>query len=340
MLLIERDEIGAAASGRNSGVIQHPFDRDLAALYHDTLRIYRDLEERDVDFRLPPDPAGLLLLSADEDQVRLAASAIGTQAAELDPELITPAQLKSTERGLADDLWACRLATGHPVAPAAATSAFAARARRAGTQIVVGAADAVVVFDGSRAVGLSYRADEEVRCRAVLVAAGPWTPGVVPAWRDAPPITSLWGVVVSVQLPGPPRHVLEELGIDRPGSPPDELFSLVPSGGSTSVGSTFLAARPNADERAGRVLERAVRFVPALRAADVRSVRVCARPRSFDGRPFIGPVPEYENLYVCAGHGPWGISTGPASARLVAEQILGRSDARTSFSPARVAAMP
>jgi glycine/D-amino acid oxidase-like deaminating enzyme len=54
--------------------------------------------------------------------------------------------------------------------------------------------------------------------------------------------------------------------------------------------------------------------------------RVCARPQSFDGRPLIGPVPGREGLFVCAGHGPWGISTGPASAALVARLILDGDD--------------
>jgi glycine/D-amino acid oxidase-like deaminating enzyme len=51
-------------------------------------------------------------------------------------------------------------------------------------------------------------------------------------------------------------------------------------------------------------------------------VRACARPQSFDGRPLLGPVPGIERLYVAAGHGPWGISTAPASARLVADAML------------------
>jgi len=31
-----------------------------------------------------------------------------------------------------------------------------------------------------------------------------------------------------------------------------------------------------------------------------------------------------ERTYVASGHGAWGITLGPASARLVADQILGR----------------
>jgi glycine/D-amino acid oxidase-like deaminating enzyme len=38
-------------------------------------------------------------------------------------------------------------------------------------------------------------------------------------------------------------------------------------------------------------------------------------------------VPGRRDLYVCAGNGSWGISTGPASARLVVDEMLGRSSA-------------
>ena len=38
-----------------------------------------------------------------------------------------------------------------------------------------------------------------------------------------------------------------------------------------------------------------------------------------------GACPDAPGLFVCAGHGAWGISTGPASARLIADEILGRS---------------
>ena len=55
--------------------------------------------------------------------------------------------------------------------------------------------------------------------------------------------------------------------------------------------------------------------------------RACPRPQSHDGRPVLGPVPGVEGLFVAAGHGPWGISAGPGSARLVADAMLGRDAA-------------
>ena len=50
----------------------------------------------------------------------------------------------------------------------------------------------------------------------------------------------------------------------------------------------------------------------------------------------IGAVPDIDGLFVCAGHGPWGISTGPGSSRLVADQMLGLAAERAEFTPARV----
>ncbi len=96
------------------------------------------------------------------------------------------------------------------------------------------------------------------------------------------------------------------------------------AGGVSAVGSTFLDEEPDPAAWVVPLMTRASSFVPRLAEAPIRGVRACARPLSIDGRPLIGPVAGIEGLYVCAGHGPWGISTGPASARLVVDQMLGR----------------
>ena len=67
---------------------------------------------------------------------------------------------------------------------------------------------------------------------------------------------------------------------------------------------------------------------------------VCARPLSLDGRPLVGRVPGTEGLWVAAGHGPWGISTGPASGRLLADLLDGRVAAPPALDPRRFAPPP
>jgi len=162
-------------------------------------------------------------------------------------------------------------------------------------------------------------------CGAVLVAAGPWTPEVVDpsgGWR---PIAHVWGAVAEVRLPRPPRRVVEEAGVSRlalGGDATPSLFSLVTASGVSSVGSTFTAAPPDAESLAPELLRRGAAFVPALAGAQVVGTRACARPQSLDGRPLIGPVAGVGGLHVLAGHGPWGISLGPATARLAAAAIL------------------
>ena len=116
-------------------------------------------------------------------------------------------------------------------------------------------------------------------------------------------------------------------------------FSLVPLLGVATVGSTFLAREPDPEAWVERILTDATAFVPGLADAPIRGSRACARPQSRDGRPLIGRAPGHRGLFICAGHGPWGISTGPASARLVVDEILGREPGiPVELDPARFGA--
>jgi glycine/D-amino acid oxidase-like deaminating enzyme len=138
--LFERASIASAASGRNSGVIQHPFDPHLAALHRESLTLYRTLALEESGFELAEQPVGLLVVSPDADAVAGAAASVVSAAPELQPELIDPAVLRTVEPMLAPDLTAFRMATGYPVAPAVATRSIAERARRAGASLVTDAA--------------------------------------------------------------------------------------------------------------------------------------------------------------------------------------------------------
>jgi len=61
------------------------------------------------------------------------------------------------------------------------------------------------------------------------------------------------------------------------------------------------------------------------------------RPVTPDGRPLVGPVPGLAGLWVAAGHGPIGVLAAPATARMLADHLVGgRPDpAAARFDPAR-----
>jgi glycine oxidase len=328
--LFERGELAGAASGRNSGVIQHPFEPLLADLHIESLRHYRGLE----GFDLSAEPAGILMLGPGRSPLEQARAEIARSCPELEPRLLEPREVQRLEPGVGRRLWACRLETGFPVRPASATLAFAERARRAGALLHEGVPAWPWVLQG-RARGV-IAGHEHCAAEVVLVAAGPWTPEVIDPSHDWRPILPVWGVVVEVGLEEPPHHVLEEAGVEEVASGgPGPLFSLVAAGGTVSVGSTFLGEEPDPAAWAGALRDAGARFVPALSGAPILRTRACARPQSFDGRPLVGPVPGTEGIWAAAGHGPWGISTGPATARVVADALLGRRTVPPALGAAR-----
>lgn len=346
--VFEAHAVAAAASGRNSGVVQHPFDPVLAMLHLGTLERYRRLAEEEPKlFELPAEPSGLLLVSRDPTELRAMAGEYAKTHRQFRPEFLPQGEVTRLEPAVAEDVAACRLAIGYPVAPASATHAIAARARELGVRFQIGR-PARLRIHGGRVAGVRA-GDRFEAAGAVVVAAGPWSPELIDptgAWR---PIQPLWGVVVEVDLANPPGHVLEEVGIDVEGgiptphgvSGPDPEFSLVTSNGATSLGSTFLRSEPDRDAMAPRLVRHGATYVPAIAKATVGASRSCARPLSVDGRPLIGRVPGMDGLWIAAGHGPWGVSTGPDSGRLLADLLLGRlAEPPAALDPARFASPP
>jgi glycine/D-amino acid oxidase-like deaminating enzyme len=271
--------IAAGASGRNSGVLQHPLDPVLTDLHRETLAHHR------ATLDLPADPDGILLLGA--------TSTVGVPD-DVSPDLIEDAA--SVEPVVRPGIPAVRLHTGWAIGPERATRAWAARAEEAGARFRIGG--------------------DTPRAERTLLATGAWTDGVTP----------LWGVTARVDVSA--RHVLEEAGVeDIVAGASGTLFSLV--GGV--LGSSFDREAPDADATARTLAERAARFIGRVR---VDGARACPRPQTPDGLPLVGRLDA--TTWVCAGHGPWGISIGPATARVAAEVVLGATErAPAHLDPAR-----
>ena len=344
--IVEREGLASGASGANSGVVQHPFDPILAALYRETVDLYRGLSALDLGFRLGDEPVGLLYASNDEDEVRGVDRSLAEAFPELPRDVVGGATLERLEPALARGLWACRVGIGYPVQPGASTYAYATLAERRGVTIRQGRA-ATLDVRGDTVAGVIVDG-RPLAADAVLVAAGPWSSALIDPTGTWRPIRERWGVIVELELPAGPSHVLEEaeigaaIGTQAHEADPDLAdFSLVPLTGIASVGSTFLAREPDPAGWVEPILRRASTFVPGVADAPIRGTRACARPQSADGRPLIGRVAGRRGLVICAGHGSWGISTGPASARLASDLILGREPMiPAELDPARFGTPP
>src|SRR5688572_26152629 len=87
VVLVEREGIGAGASGRNLGAVQHPFDPVLGALYRESIDRYRALADASAGaFVIGAAPVGLLLLNRDVDTAAEQLGRFRQRVPELAPE--------------------------------------------------------------------------------------------------------------------------------------------------------------------------------------------------------------------------------------------------------------
>ena len=166
--LYERDEIAAGASGRNSGLLQHPMDELLTDIFNASEAHYRELGH---GFVMPEDTVGVLVVGEDPAALEPTRADLAARFPELRAETLDAPH--EAEPALAEDLAGFLIHTGRPVPPAAATQAFAARAQHAGAEILVGTAATPVSSDG-RVTGVRTSKGEQP-AGAVVVAAGPWS---------------------------------------------------------------------------------------------------------------------------------------------------------------------
>ena len=169
-------------------------------------------------------------------------------------------------------------------------------------------------------------ASEEIRCGAVVVAAGTWSRAFTP-WLGFPvPLRPMKGERLLLSYPGEPLPVLI--------SSPKRGHMISRMDGFTSVGSTggrdydqrelFLGEefdrRPTETARL-ELLQRAIDVFPDLERAELIQQLAGSRPLSPDGRPIIGPVPGIDNVLLATGHATKGIHLGPATGRIIADYV-------------------
>jgi glycine oxidase len=151
-----------------------------------------------------------------------------------------------------------------------------------------------------------------------LLATGAWTDPLLEAFNCQPGIRPVRGQMVLLRCPHSPfRRIL--LWGNR---------YLVPrSDGRVLVGSTEENAgfdKRNTAQAVARLLALSNQLVPCLAEAQVERCWAGLRPGSPDGLPFLGQVPECDNLYLAAGHFRSGIQLSPGTAKVMKEWLAGQ----------------
>src|SRR5919106_1888698 len=190
VVLLERSELAAGASGRNHGLLLSLPDPSLAALGDRSLAAYEEMAaEAPVDIRLDGEPVGFLIVAGEGEEEREAgrveaetAAASGVGVDHLDGD-----GARDAEPALGPEVAeAWLLHDGRRLDPAALTVSMALVARERGADVRRHVTVRSLLTEGERIRGVAT--DEgKVQADAVVVAAGPSTPTVVrPAGVEVP----------------------------------------------------------------------------------------------------------------------------------------------------------
>lgn len=209
-------------------------------------------------------------------------------------------------------------------------SFLADEARKAGIEIREGFSSESVVVEAGRAVGLRSTQGEEVRADSVLVAAGVWTPRLIPEMADMMSPIAQTLVYLRPTLPErfrPPHFPPWGADIPKTGwygfpANAEGIMKLANHGPGRLVDADSPRdADPNVIEDSRRFLSLSV---PELAGAPLAGSRACFYNDTWDGDFYITRHPEIEGLAVSTGGSGHAFKFTPALGAVTADVVEGR----------------
>ncbi|GAA5037210.1 D-amino-acid dehydrogenase [Thermocatellispora tengchongensis] len=149
---------------------------------------------------------------------------------------------------------------------------------------------------------------------AVVLATGAWLPRLASRWGVRVPVRAGRGYSFTVPVDHP---------VPGPIYLPDVRVACTPYQGALRVAGTMEFRDPDAPRVPARleaIIASARPLLRGVRWEERTDVWVGPRPVTPDGRPLVGATAA-PGIYVAGGHGMWGLAHGPATGRLLAEQI-------------------
>ncbi|UYN97542.1 MAG: FAD-binding oxidoreductase [Enhydrobacter sp.] len=226
------------------------------------------------------------------------------------------------------------------VEPRAFTQGLMQAAQRHGAELTQGTVAGLRRDASGAARGIVLADGGTVEGDAVVIALGPWSI-LAARWLPLPLVFGLKGhsLIFRTGDAVPAEALFLEYTEASGEVLTPELFAradgtvwacAVSSTASLPVDPAAVGPDPGAHGR----LERLCRAVsPALAAAPIVARQACYRPVTEDGLPLIGAVPGTPGAYVATGHSVWGMLNAPATGEAMAGLILDGASPRVDLAP-------
>lgn len=192
-------------------------------------------------------------------------------------------------------------------------------------------ADATDVEESAGGWRLNTR-NGTIEAREAVVALGPWADTVTKRLGYSLPLAVKRGY--HMHYAQPKETPLTHWVLD---AEPSYLLAPMARGIRLTTGVEFAPRdAPPTPVQLGRAEPFARELVPLGERLDPQPWMGC-RPATPDMLPIIGPAPRHKNLWFAFGHAHHGMTLGPATGRLLAEQMVGETPyiAPEAFFPAR-----
>jgi glycine/D-amino acid oxidase-like deaminating enzyme len=269
------------------------------------------------------DQCGTLWLAANEEELDAARDKVALFRGEgIQSELLDARQLAEAEPVLHGDVaGALRVPGDYVCYPPVIARLLLERASQRGAVVMQ---DTVTSIDDGAVLLAS---GSRIAAGAVVVAAGARSAALVPG---LPVIPRRGHLCITDRVPIPVRHQLVELGYLHSAHTlggASVAFNVQPRRtGQLLIGSSRELVGFNTEINrplVSQMLQRAVRFIPALARAPVSRTWVGFRPATPDALPLIGRWPAMDRVWIATGHEGLGITMAPVTAELIVAGILG-----------------
>ena len=172
---------------------------------------------------------------------------------------------------------------------------------------------------GPQITAFATESNEQIRARSFVVAAGAWTQTILASAGVVPEIFPIRGQMLQYESPEPRLRSVVNVG-SRYFVPRSDGLLLV---GATEEEVGFEKA--NTAEGVAELRRFAERTLPGLAGREPLRSWSGLRPATFDGLPYLGRAPGFENLFVAAGHFRSGLTLAPGTAVVLADELCDRT---------------
>ncbi len=341
--VLERNAIASGPTGLSCGIIRQHYSHEVTAgLALESLATFENFAEvvgGPCDFR----QTGFIMAVGPEGEAALRSNVLLQQGVGIDTRLMSVEEIREMVPGV--DSAGIALAAYEPragYADAHTTSmSYAASARRLGASIRTGVDVSRLRIESGRVVGVDTASGERFTANNVVIAAGPWSPGLARLCGLELPIRAHRVQVGLFEAAAghAPRHIFIDTSLGMYQRPESGSMMLVGSVETAEADGTIPGPddyATSADpERMDTYVERLLQRVPPMRDGRFHSGYASLYDVTPDWQPIVDAVPGTDGLFCVAGSSGHGFKLAPSIAEMTADLVTRGASPEPIFSFAR-----